>query len=265
MGARRVWTKADRRELRKLYPKMLTKDVAAHFGFSICSINAQASLMGLHKDPDFVLATNQKLGARLAQDPAAKANRFQKGHAGGFVSEEARAAFLEAGKRTRFAKGTTPPNHRERWSTRLCDGYEYTKIWEVRPPGGDWRDLWKLTHWYLWTLYFGPVPEGCCVGFLNKDRKDIRIDNLELISQAENMQRNTIHARYTGDLKRAIYAVITLKSVITKKEKKHGKENEHQGPAGSPVRDDRGGEGRLDGAGQGQGDSGHRPRHRRVG
>ena len=47
----------------------------------------------------------------------------------------------------------------------------------------------------------GPIPEGSNVQFRNENRQDIRIENLYLISRAEQMKgENSLCARYPEGL-----------------------------------------------------------------
>lgn len=56
---------------------------------------------------------------------------------------------------------------------------------------GPRKGRWKLVHVIEWEAVHGPVPAGHLVVFKSKDKRDFSLDNLELISRAENMQRNT--------------------------------------------------------------------------
>lgn len=50
---------------------------------------------------------------------------------------------------------------------------------------------WKMLHVVVWESVHGPVPEGYIVVFKDKDTMNCSIDNLELITRAENMIRNS--------------------------------------------------------------------------
>ena len=65
------------------------------------------------------------------------------------------------------------------------------------------RHDWVPVHKLLWIEQHGPIPQGHVVVFRNRNRADVRHDNLELISRQALMLRNTIH-RYPDDLKQVI-------------------------------------------------------------
>lgn len=52
-------------------------------------------------------------------------------------------------------------------------------------PPGDSRKGWAKKHYLIWEEVNGPVPDGYRLLFLNGNRQDIRLDNLELVSNAQ--------------------------------------------------------------------------------
>lgn len=107
--------------------------------------------------------------------------RFEKGQVpfnkglkqSDYMSHEA----IEKTKPTRFQKGQPLVNHREVGSKRMTrDGYVEIKIAEP--------DVWKLKHRIIWEKANGPVSKSHRLIFLNWDRKDTRLENLEQVSYA---------------------------------------------------------------------------------
>jgi hypothetical protein len=45
----------------------------------------------------------------------------------------------------------------------------------------------------LWVDRHGPVPPGHIVLFKDRDRLNVELRNLKLLSRADNMRRNTVH------------------------------------------------------------------------
>lgn len=213
---RHPWSTAEDAWLRRDFPRTTTPALAGEMGRTPSSLYQRARKLGLEKDPAFVLETNRKLGAALAATPGAIAKRFQPGRAGGFHTEAQRRAFLKAGKATRFQKG----NHfTKTWKpvgteTMTKDGYLVRKVTDV---GGYNNEDWKMVHVLTWEKHHGPVPAGHVVVFKDKNRAHIALGNLELITKAENMQRNTIH-RYPVELKTTIRALGKLKRTIRRKD-----------------------------------------------
>jgi hypothetical protein len=77
---------------------------------------------------------------------------------------------------------------------------------------------WIPLHHYNWILENGIIPEGMRVTFKDGDNRNCDITNLELITQKENMKRNSIHSLYPVALVNAIFTLGILKRKI----KEHG-------------------------------------------
>lgn len=61
------------------------------------------------------------------------------------------------------------------------DGYTWVKIAEK---------TWRVKHQLIWEKQNGPVPAGHIVAFRDGNPHNFLIDNLELITKAENLRRN---------------------------------------------------------------------------
>lgn len=190
----RPWGPQDDAKMRTLYPDLPTVEVARRLNRSVSAIYGRADKLGLEKSAAYraspaACRTNGRQGM---------GTRFQKGHVPankglrrpGYAPGRMRETQFKAGQRG------------SRWmpigSTRLIDGYQYTKISDVRSTKGGrgfvpYTVNWKPTHILLWEKKYGPVPDGQAVRFKNGDRTDIRLENLELISRGELMRRNTLH------------------------------------------------------------------------
>lgn len=125
-----------------------------------------------------------------------------------YMSAEA----IEATKATRFKKGQI-------CQTEKQDGQVTVRHDEMKD--GSIRDYkwirigkskWKMLHVYNWEKkHKRKVPKGHILVFANGDSMNCNPSNLELITRAENMRRNTIH-RYPEELK----SVIKLRSKLNK-------------------------------------------------
>lgn len=79
---------------------------------------------------------------------------------------------------TCFEKGNIPVNHRPVGSTRINkDGYMEVKVEEPRK--------WRAVHVVVWEKVNGPIPKGHVVIFGDKNKLNIDIGNLLLVSRAE--------------------------------------------------------------------------------
>ncbi len=98
----------------------------------------------------------------------------------------------ESQKRSRattFKKGNRPHNHLQIGSViHTTDGYLIRKIGEP--------NVWEFVHRATWEERNGPVPDGQMVSFKDGDKDNCSIDDLMLISLAENAMMNTRGLRF---------------------------------------------------------------------
>lgn len=198
---RRFWTAREDRLVRKLYPHRSTVEISRRLGRTLSMVYQRARILGLSKTAEY-LASPEACRLRRGDNVGAR-TRFKKGQAP--PNKGLRRPGYGPGrmKETQFKKGQPGHNWRPVGSQRLVDGYLYTKISDRRCV--PWTQNWKPTHVLLWEKHRGRVPRGCALVFINRDRTAIRIENLELISRAELMRRNTIH-----NLPPAIKGAITM-------------------------------------------------------
>lgn len=204
---RLYWTPEEEQLLRKRYADDLTEAIAKDLGCSVARVLAKANMMGLHKS-DAYLAEH----CRSLDPSTGEAYRFQKG----MTPWNKGMKGLQAGgraKETQFGKGHMPHNWVPVGTEQVRDGYLYRKVTDTRS-----RHDWKMVHVMLWEEHNGPIPEGFILCFHDGIKSHITIDNLELITRAERMRRNTIH-RYPPELKDAIRAVGKLKRTIKEVER----------------------------------------------
>ena len=120
-------------------------------------------------------------------------------------------------------------------SSMLCpDGYLERKVRDYIPPPGvttaeanrQRQRIWRGVHLIVWEEANGPIPSDCAVCFKNGDKRDIRLDNLELVKRSELMQRNTIH-NLPPELKQTVQLLGRVNRQIRKREK-HAQEQDHR-------------------------------------
>lgn len=93
-------------------------------------------------------------------------------------------------KKTCFKKGNIPTNHRKVREERInVDGYYEIKIAEP--------NKWELKHRYIYKQYYGSIPKGYNIIFLDGDKTNLDINNLKAISKHENLIMNEYKLRYT--------------------------------------------------------------------
>ena len=209
---RKVWTQEEIDILTRMYPDHVAKEIAGVLGRGASSIYYKAQQLGLESTPEKI----RRSGLMSSNHPNCVAARFPKGHIpdnkGKRVSPETYAKCQP----TMFKKGHTPVNHREVGSERInVDGYIEVKVAEP--------NKWRLKHRVIWEQHNGSVPAGFNVQFKNHNPLDCRIENLYLISKAEQMRtENSYIAKYP----KALQEVIHLKGVVNRmihKAQKNGK------------------------------------------
>lgn len=209
---KRNWTQEEIDTLSRLYPNHYASEIAEILGRGISSIHCKAQSLGIESSREKI----QRTGYEASKSPASIAARFQNGsvplNKGKKVSPEIYAKMQP----TMFKKGQTPVNHRDVGSERVnVDGYIEIKVAEP--------NRWRLKHRVIWEQANGSIPKGFNVQFKNHNRKDCRLDNLYLISKAEQMAKeNSFWAKYPKE----IQEIIHLKGVVNRaihKAEKNGK------------------------------------------
>ncbi|WP_038634494.1 HNH endonuclease signature motif containing protein [Pseudomonas chlororaphis] len=213
--ARRYWTAAEEEMLKARYPNERNEAIAADLGRSVQQIYGKASRLGLKKSEELLRLILADCGRQVSSLHLGKP--FKPGQKPWNTGLKGIAVNGRA-KETQFKPGHKPNNWLPIGCTRTADGYLQRKVTDTGYPPADWIPV----HVLLWEEHNGPVPAGQCVCFIDGNKSRIVLENLELITRAERMRRNTIH-RYPEELKSAIRAVGKLKRVI--REVEHEKQD----------------------------------------
>lgn len=190
---RRQWSPEEEAELRRLYPNTPMPLLIEKFNREDRAIYSKAASMGL-KRSDQYLASEHACRLRKG-DNVGLAHRFKPGDP---AWNKGMKGIQIGGEATRFRKGNKPHTWVPIGTEQIRDGYLWRK---VTNHGG--RHDWNQVHVMLWEQHHGPVPTGMILVFRDRNKQNIQIENLELITRAENMRRNTIH-RYPPELKDVI-------------------------------------------------------------
>lgn len=113
--------------------------------------------------------------------------QFEKGHIpkNGFQPGQVPAGSVKY----RFKKGHKPINWRPVGSERVnVDGYIEVKTEEP--------NVWKLKQKVVWEAVNGPVPYGFKLIFLDGNKENVSIKNLEIVSNDEMLEMNRKGLRY---------------------------------------------------------------------
>jgi hypothetical protein len=220
LGPRAEWTDEQLEQLRALYPKFRTEDVAFLLGHPLQVVYRKANSLGLKKSEEFLAsgAAGRLDGIRGG------CTRFQKG----ITPWNKGVTGVNMGdSATRFKTGQAPHNTLPVGSLKLDkDDVLLRKISDAK---GNNSARWRSVHELVWVEANGPMPSKHMVVFKPGMRtnvlEEITINRVECISLAENMRRNTRH-----NLPPELNQVVQLRAVLTRqinKRMKHGQE-EHR-------------------------------------
>lgn len=217
------WTAAEQAQLRRLYPHEKTVIVAMKMGRTVSSICGMAAKLDLNKTPEY-LASPDACRLRRDDNPGIP-YRFAKGHVP--ANKGLRRPGWAPGRmaETQFKKGSlnghAAAHYMPLGSTRFSkEGYVLIKVAEVPNVGQNVN--WKALHIINWERANGRALDirKECLWFRDGNRLNTDVANLELITRAENMRRNTLH-RLPKPLRRAIYMKGALNRRINRMEREH--------------------------------------------
>lgn len=208
------WKPADEARLRALYPDTATSELARLFDRPAFHIYQKAARLGLVKS-DAYLASPAACRLRRGDNVGA-AYRFKKGQVPpnkglrrpGWFSGRMRETQFRKGHQANPAKARLPIGH-ERVN---ADGYLERKITEE----GHGAQRWRAVHVLNWEAVNGPLPPGHALVFRDRNRMNTAVQNLELVTRAALMRRNSYH-RYGKDIALAIQARGQLTRQINKR------------------------------------------------
>jgi hypothetical protein len=209
--------------LTALYAAHSTKEVAQELDRSVSAIYGMAASLGLQKSLEWLAS---EASGRLLKGQTRRGTertQFQKGHVP--ANKGLRRPGWHAGRmqETQFKKGDRSGIAAKNWrpiGTILPDAEGYLRI-KVReavhgkePTGFGNTKVWPLYGRYVWEQHKGPIPPKHLVLFKDGDRSRCVIENLELLSMADNARRNSMWNRLPPELARVIQLNGALKRQI---------------------------------------------------
>lgn len=197
---RHRWTDREVAVLTKLYPDIATAKIAKRLGMSVERVYSKAAGLGLKKSDVYL---DSPAACRLRRgDNVGAAYRFKPGQ---YAWNTGMKGLCIGGKETQFKPGhrggraldVYQPVGAERISK---DGYLQRKVNDDMPLQQRWRGV----HILLWEEANGPLPAGHAIVFKDGNKKNIALDNFELVTRAELMRRNSYHNNYPKEVALAI-------------------------------------------------------------
>lgn len=222
-NSRRAWAASDDALLRQHYPTGHTRSIAQALQRTVQAVCERAAKLGLSKARD-AIAENTR---RALQDPAHGSHRTRFG-----------SHTPPWNKGLKGATGTHPNsrlNHFRHGSTNgraaqlvlplgtlrvNSDGMLQRKV--ATTPGSS-HLRWHSVHRLVWEAEHGPVPPGHIAVFkpgrATTDVTQITADAVELVTRAEHMRRNSVHAKYPPELARLAQLRGVLARQINRKQR----------------------------------------------
>jgi hypothetical protein len=195
MGKPHNYTEEQKQFLRDNIDKYSYQELTAAF-------NAK---FGLNFSRDRISSTLGRLGLRNGRKTC-----FVKGH----IPSNKGKKGIHLSPKTEFKKGNMPPTYRPVGSERIDKaGYHWVKTADPK--------TWRMKHVLLWEQTLGVVPKGHVIIFADKNKNNITIENLILVSRAElaRMNQNSLIYENTELTKvgHEIAKLVTAVGTLTRK------------------------------------------------
>lgn len=205
---RAFWTAAEVAIMREHYPTTRAKDIAGTLlpGRTVKQILYKAHRLGVKRTREAI--------AQMAREAIAnpnhggRASQFPKG----LVPWNSGLTGWQAGGRsveTQFRPGTVSHNWVPVGSERCNnEGYIQRKMTDTGYPPHDWQAVHKV----LWEQAHGPLPKGHIVIFIDGNNRNFALDNLQAISRADHMRRNSLH-----NLPKPVAELVQLRGALNRR------------------------------------------------
>lgn len=204
---RTFWTEKEIKFLTDNYSDMNTADIATILNRPLSGVYGKAYIMGLKKSKEYLTVMLEREAKKLSE--FGKNYQFKKGNVPYNYGQKMSTIIYEKLQKTMFKKGQKPHNTRnEGDESKSKYGYTYVKVAD-----NDWR----LKHRVVYENVNGPIPADHIVVFKDNNLTNFDINNLLLISKADNMLRNTIH-QYPEPVQEIIKLNNKLKKQINAKQ-----------------------------------------------
>ncbi len=181
------WNAAELALLKEHFPHKKTQDVANIIGRSYYSVAGKAHVMKLEKSAEFMAKmqieyanTLRRVGVNTRIKPGTPPPNKGKKWAEYLTPRQ-----MENCRKNTFKKGDLPHNTKYNgYEWRTKDGYTMLRIAQ---------SVAVLKHVHIWEQHHGKkVPPKHLITFKDGNKENFAIENLECISMADNVRRNTV-------------------------------------------------------------------------
>ena len=202
------WTKEQIEILTRMYPDHFAGEIGEILHRNKSSIYYMAERLGLKCNPEKI----SRSGKMSSSNPNVIKCRFPKGHSPANKGKKVSPELYAKMQPTMFKKGRPSLNIKPVGSERVnVDGYIEVKVADP--------NKWRLKHRVIWEQHYGTIPPGHNIQFKDHNPLNTDIENLYIISQAEQMRtQNSFLAKYPKELADVIRLKGALKRRIRKAE-----------------------------------------------
>lgn len=221
MAKHHLWTSSEETYLRTHYPNHSTGAIARRLNRTLRMVFLKARQLGLKKTVAYI--QDPKNRCRLFKGHTfGRAFQFRKGCVPANKGMRRPGWFAGRMRETQFRKGERSGMAAKNWVpigtvSPDPDGYLRIKVREAahgkEPTGFGNVRVWPLYNRWLWEQEHGPIPPKHIVAFKDGDRAHCVIENLELISMADNARRNAMWNR----LPQQLVEVIVLQGALKRR------------------------------------------------
>lgn len=184
-----IVTIKDDNYIKKNYLKIPVKTLAKKLGYGDGVIQRRIKMLGLVVPKELIEQRKKASQIQPGSIPVNKGKKIRE-----YMSPDAvkkvLATTFKAGHLPHNAVGFNDGDISIRYDHKKRGGKAYKYI---RLSLGKWYPL----HQYKWELKNGKIPAGHCLWFKDEDSMNTDLKNLELITRAENMKRNSCSLRLT--------------------------------------------------------------------
>lgn len=204
----RLYTKEEDAYITEHYPNEDCEVIAKYLDRTCNSIKKRASDLKVKKSKEYISNLYRE---HYYNNPNVQKHTFKKGdiphNKGKKWDEWMKKEWLD--NPSLYKKGNIPYSMKPIGAERI-NSYGYIQVKIALP------NKWKLKHRIIWEEKYGEIPKGHDIHFRDGDRKNTNIDNLELVSKREVMDRYSIY-RYPKELIRLIKLNNRVKRKINEK------------------------------------------------
>ncbi|MCK2097250.1 HNH endonuclease signature motif containing protein [Thauera aromatica] len=203
------WSADEIATLRLLYPTHPAQQIADQLRLTLKKVYSKAAALGLNKPGDWIAERSR----RVMADPNHPSRRTQ--FKPGMIPHNKGKPHPARGRaaQTQFKKGSVPHTWRPIGTSRVSkEGYLQRKVSDTGVTARDY----VAVHHLVWRLHGHTVPAGHALVFRDGDKRNFDINNLELVSRAELMRRNTVH-RHGPEVAKAYQLIGAVRRQINRR------------------------------------------------